>query len=429
MRPSTHETPALTALPRTLHCIGSLGAGGAERQLVNLLIELERRGHHEQSLLTTNPLEGDHAHYVHLLQSHRVPVRATNQVISEEGVAHLRNNPDVVELLFQLPEDFNSWSIDLWVEMMIDKPQVAHLWLDHLNIWGAPAALLADVPAVILSTRNVHPGNFPYLHAPYMRQWYIWLERCQRVHFINNSHPGAHSYAEWIDVPTSRLTVVLNGVNFSHLEPATAAERSAIRKAIGIPDAAPAVVGAFRMSDEKRPLLFVDTCAAAMKAHPAMHAVLMGEGPLRQAVADRATELGIADRFHLLGRRKDLPKVMSSMDAFLHTAWWEGTPNVVLEAQQLMLPVVVAKGGGAADAVLHGQTGMLIEREDEAGLADALTGVLADLETWRSLARMGPHFVGERFGLGRMVDETLAVQRAALGSQAPACAKAVMTAS
>lgn len=402
------------APPRTLHCIGSLGAGGAERQLINLITELEDRGHHRQALLTTNPLEHDHAHYLHLLEKRQVPVRATNQTISDQGVELIRANPEKLDLLFQLPEEFRSWSIDMWVEMSLDAPEVAHLWLDHVNLWGAPAALLADIPAVVLSTRNVHPGNFPYLHAPYMQQWYQWLEKCPRVHFINNSYPGADSYAEWMAVPPSRFTVVLNGVNLSHLKPASAAERHETRAELGVPLDARVVVGAFRMSEEKRPLLFVETCAKAMAVDASVHAVLMGEGPLREAAAARAAELGIADRFHVIGRRRDLPRVMSSMDVFLHTAWWEGTPNVVLEAQQLTLPVVVANGGGAADAVMHGQTGLLVEREDEPGLAASLIEVLENLDTWRERAKGGPAFVANKFGLARMVDETVAVQRAAL---------------
>lgn len=391
---------------RTLHCIGSLGAGGAERQLVNLLIELADRGHRDQTLLMMHPLEGDGAHYLPLLSSHAIELRVNNQPIREEGVELIRNNERMVQLIRRMPNSFNAWTFDLWVDISLARPNVAHFWLDHCNIWGAPAALLAGVPSVIVSTRNVHPANFPYLYAAYMHPWYVWLAHCPRVQFINNSHEGARSYAEWMNVPPSRLEVVLNGVNLSHLKATSPQERAKVRAEIGVPGDAPVVVGAFRMSDEKRPLLFVETFAKAARKFPRLHGVLMGEGPLKEAVAQRAQELGVVDRFHLLGRRTDLPRVVSSMDVFLHSAWWEGTPNVVLEAQQLQLPVVVTKAGGATDAVDHGRTGLLIDREDEAGLAEALVTVLSDLDRWKRQAQTGPSFIEERFSITQMVDRT-----------------------
>lgn len=421
MAPSPRKVDAATIFPRTTHCIGSLGAGGAERQLVNLLIGLAHRGHHEQSLLTIHPLEGDAAHYASLLTAESIEIRTNNAPIREEGVELIRANPETVDLLKQLPPSFNAWTFDIWVELSLLKPDVAHFWLDHSNIWGAPAALLAGVPTVILSTRNMHPGNFPYLHAPYFHPWYQMLEKNSRVHLINNSYPGAASYAEWIGAPLARFDVVLNGINLTHLKHAGAEERARIRHDIGVPLDAPVIVGAFRLSEEKRPLLFVETAARAMAQHPNLHAVMMGEGPLRDATLARAAELGVADRFHAIGRRSDVSMVMSSMDAFLHTAWWEGTPNVVLEAQQLMLPVVVSEGGGAADAVADGQTGHLVPRENEEAFAEAVIDILDNLEIWRERAKAGPKFIADRFSIDRMIDETLDVQRRAceLGEQEP----------
>lgn len=396
--------------PKTLHCIGSLGAGGAERQLVNLLTNLSARGHHRQSLLTMHALEGDGAHYLPLLKDAAVEVRVNND-IRPQGVELIERNQEVVRLIRKMPASFNAWTLDLWVDIALERPDIAHFWLDHTNIWGAPAALLAGVPVVLVSTRNVHPENFPYLHAPYMRPWYRWLAQCPRVHFINNSVAGAESYAEWIGIPSSRFDVILNGVDLRHVVPASAAERRRMRQEIGVPQDAVALVGAFRMSNEKRPLLFVETFARAAARHPSLHAVLMGEGPLLPEVEAAAVRLGVADRLHAIGRRTDLPTVVSSMDVFLHTAYWEGTPNVVLEAQQLEMPVVVTRAGGAADAVADGETGYLVDRDDPEALFERVVEVIDNLPCWKERARRGPDFIARRFGVQRMVDETLAAHR------------------
>jgi glycosyltransferase involved in cell wall biosynthesis len=171
-----------------------------------------------------------------------------------------------------------------------------------------------------------------------------------------------------------------------------------------------AVVGAFRLSAEKRPDLFVETFARAQARFPRLRAVHMGEGPAAEAFDALVAARGLSGRVQRLGNRRDLPKVMSAMDVLLHTALWEGTPNVVLEAQQLGLPVVATDAGGSADAVADGVTGFCVPKHDEALLAQRLCDIVSDLATWRVKAKAGPAFVSERFGLARMVDETLACQ-------------------
>jgi glycosyltransferase involved in cell wall biosynthesis len=396
--------------PRTIHNIGSLGAGGAERQLVNFLIEQANRGHIDQTLLTVYPLEGAGGHYAPLLRQHSINLAVNNTPITEEGVELLRSSFEVVQAIKSIPFSFNAWVMDLWVEYALRRPAISHHWLDHPNIWGGIAAVLAGVPCVVLSGRNVHPGNFPYLFTDYMRPWYTWLSACPQVHLMNNSTPGAASYAEWIGIDQARIDVVLNGVNLEHLEAATPTERDQIRDAIGVPRDALAVVGAFRLSEEKRPELFVETVARARARHPGLHAVLMGEGPYLAQVQEKSAALGLSDCFHAIGRRSDLPKVMTAMDLLLHTAAWEGTPNVVLEAQQLCLPIVVTDAGGTQDVANHGMTGYCVPKDDTDQLAERLIEVLDDLPTWRERAKAGPAFVRDRFSIEGMVNLTETVQ-------------------
>ena len=105
---------------------------------------------------------------------------------------------------------------------------------------------------------------------------------------------------------------------------------------------------------------------------------------------------------------------MTTADVFLHTAYWEGTPNVVLEAQQLMMPVVATDAGGSPDAIHHGVTGYCVPKHDTDQIADRLIEILDDLPGWKMKARAGTDFVRDRFGVARMADETLAVQMKSL---------------
>ncbi len=397
--------------PKTFHVIGSLSAGGAERQLVNLLVGLADKGHKEQTLMTIYPLEGSAGHYAPYLREHRINLLVKSNPVLSEGVELIRDNYEMVQAIKSIPYSINAYILDLWVEFTLHKPKVVHCWLDHGNIWGGIAAVLAGVPRVILSTRNVNPSNFPYLYSEYMGPWYKWLMASPRLRMLNNSSPGADSYAQWLDYDRSKIDVVLNGVNLSHLKPATAEERAKIRKELNIPQDAIVVVGAFRLSEEKRPELFVETFAKARKNHPNIYGVLMGEGPYIDQVNAAIKKHKLEDCFFAIGRRTDLPIVMTSMDVFLHTAFWEGTPNVVLEAQQMGLPVVVTDSGGTIHAVDNGVTGLMVEKNDTQGLAKALDEVISNIDTWKQRAKNSHEFVAKKFGIARMVDETLAIQK------------------
>jgi glycosyltransferase involved in cell wall biosynthesis len=96
------------------------------------------------------------------------------------------------------------------------------------------------------------------------------------------------------------------------------------------------------------------------------------------------------------------------MDVFLLTSRVEGMPNTVLEAQAVGVPVVAVDVGGVSEALAAGETGHAVAEDDPGKLADRVCAVLAD-RAWRAAVRSrGPAFVRERFGLRRMVAETLA---------------------
>jgi glycosyltransferase involved in cell wall biosynthesis len=173
------------------------------------------------------------------------------------------------------------------------------------------------------------------------------------------------------------------------------------------------VLGIFRLSEEKRPLLFADIAIELVRAHPNCRVLHIGEGSFRDAVEGRVSEAGLAKQIRLLGRRSDLPAAFGAANVLVHVAQYEGTPNVVLEAQHFGVPVVATKAGGTTDAVLDGVTGYLLDCDDRAGIVEKVSKLLSDPDKARELGEAGAKFVHERFGLDRMVSETLDMQRAA----------------
>ena len=291
------------------------------------------------------------------------------------------------------------------------RPDCVHAWLDHQNIWSGVAALAVGVPHIVLSTRNVNPSHFPYLDQPWFREWYRLLASSPRVTLLNNnSRAGADDYAEWMGVPASDFSVVLNGIDPSWIRRPDAAETARLRAELlgGSAARRQLVGGVFRLSEEKQPLLWLETVRRLSRERPHVAFYHAGEGLLASEFASAAKDLVASGALRILGRRGDIPALLSASDLLLHAALHEGTPNVLLEAAHLGCPTVATTAGGSPDAVSGGVTGFLVDPSDGDGLFLNAARVLDDAALHARLSANGPAFIAERFSLERMVAETLA---------------------
>lgn len=391
------------SMPRVLSIIGSLAPGGAERQLAAFLAESAQRKLAQHELVTLNACVGVHAHYLSRVENAGVSVRTLGVVANSTAFEHLRRDERLRFALRAVGSSLRPNVADLVGEFLASKPDVVHAWLDHANIAGGIAAILADVPRVVLSLRSVHPGNFPMLSRPWMLPWYQALARDQRVRFVANSAEGADSYAKWIGIHPDKIRVVLNGLDTESVYRPSREAIARTRASIA-GNASVLITGVLRLSEEKQPLVFVEVAREILAQRDDVCFALAGDGPMSAEVTAAAAQLG--PRFQILGRRQDIPELLAASDIALLTSRIEGTPNVLLEAQWLGVPVVAARVGGVGDAVHDGHTGLLADHAHAPALTAALRTLLGDADMRDRFRTAGPKFIEERFGLTRMVDET-----------------------
>lgn len=389
----------------------SLTWGGAERQVVNTLDGLAGAGLESVSLLCLHlELTPEHSFY-------RQQIRAAGMDIVEAGAgvapeqlpAPLRERlPRVEHYLQRFPPGIARYTRRFLLDMLVRRPAVVHAWQDYCAITAGLAALIAGVPTIIIGGRNLNPTNFAYYRAC-MPDIYRLLLRSPRVCFVNNSAAGAADYARWLGEPAGRFGVLRNGIDETAVTRAAPAEVAAYRASLGIPAAAPVVGGVFRLYPEKDPALWLAAQARVAAARPEAHFLLVGTGPLEIAVRRDAAALGLAHRLHLPGPTKDVALPISAMDVLVLTSHSEGTPNVVLEAGLLGVPVVATDAGGTRESFAPGRTGWLVEARDPDAIAARILQVLADPAWAAAAAAAAPPFVRERFGMARMIAETLAI--------------------
>jgi glycosyltransferase involved in cell wall biosynthesis len=387
--------------------IGTLGPGGAERQLVTLARALERRRRGQCRAVTIRDPVGNDGHHLEALSSasslHRLTpldLRAAYQWLDREDLEHVRR---------VLPPELCGDVAALMQEFRRIEPSVVHAWLDWSSIVAGLAASLLPVRRIVLSTRNVGPHNFPSLDQPFFREMYRILLRDPRVRLINNSLAGAEDYARWLDVPRESIAVIRNGVDAQQISRPQEDAIMALRSELAVAPGARLIAGVFRLSEEKQPHVFIDVAERLMAQEKDVIVVHAGSGGLMDCVREIVQRSPFSNRFRLLGRRHDVPTILSAAELCLLASRKEGTPNVLIEAQHLGCPVVATAAGGAPETFAAGRTGLLCDVGDAEGLAAAGLRILRDEPLRRSMAQRAPEFVRERFSLRRMTENTLAL--------------------
>ena len=119
------------------------------------------------------------------------------------------------------------------------------------------------------------------------------------------------------------------------------------RRSIGVPEDAFVIVSAGELNKNKN----TEVIVRALKDVEGAHYVACGVGPEKENLEKLAQEIGVTDRFHLMGYRTDMPEIMACADVFTMMSFREGMPRAILEAMDLGLPCVGSDTRGIRDLI------------------------------------------------------------------------------
>jgi glycosyltransferase involved in cell wall biosynthesis len=369
--------PTRKNLKRIVVLTHALTPGGAERQWCYLAIGLKRLGY-DVKFVSYDWLEGEKAHYQKLLASHGVEVYELGRVGIGSLMRTLASDPAAHPLLVA---DGNPLWIRLaqLVTLLIDlRPAAILAQLDPVNVLAGIAGTMAGTSRIILSFRNVNPSNFSYLRNDWFLPAYRALIRNPSIVLSGNSRAGNEDYAKWIGVSKDRVKYITNAVSDEMIGQLGDGALSNVVGALDVSSTTPLILGVFRLSEEKRPFLFLDVCEKVKSAVPDTRVLIAGVGPMYGELTAAIQQREIGDYVSLLGRRTDVWELMRLSSLLLLTSSFEGTPNVVLEAQALGVPVVATSVGGVPDVVIDGETGFLADLDDKDALVKACVRILQD---------------------------------------------------
>jgi glycosyltransferase involved in cell wall biosynthesis len=215
-----------------------------------------------------------------------------------------------------------------------------------------------------------------------------------RARLLTGCSPELVARVRALGFPAERSRVIPYGVEIGTFFP-DPERRSVWRRRLGIPEAAPLLLGVGRMATKKGFQVLIEILPALLAEHGELHAVLAGGGDLLERF--RRAMRAWPQRVHLPGPvlRDTLPDLYRAADLFVlpavHDAGGnvDGLPNVILEAMASGLPVVASGISGIPLAVADGETGLLVPEGDAGALHGAIRRLLADPAAARALGGKG----------------------------------------
>jgi len=356
---------------RVCFLAGTLGRGGAERQLIYMLRALKglQVSVRVMSLTSGEALEDE-------IRSLGVPVE---NVVSKKTSRQQK--------LFRIIQSLRDDRVDVL--------QCVHF---YTNLYAAVAGRLTRTREIGAIRSGL---DFDLESNGAMGQLHLRSPR----HLITNSAPSRRQ-AIARGISSEKIDLIPNVVDIEEQR-----ERQSVRQ-----DGAVRILFAGRLSSEKRVDRFLRVVAkvAQQSSERAVTAVMAGDGPLRSSLEGMASKLAMNGcALELLGEREDMGNVYQKSDLLMLTSDLEGTPNVLLEAMAHGLPIAATRVGGVPD-IVHEDCGLLVDREDEDGLASAALRLVSSPTLRRKLGQNGYEYVSQYHSIEKLPEQLLSVYRKVL---------------
>jgi glycosyltransferase involved in cell wall biosynthesis len=361
---------------RILHVVESLAAGGAERQLVNVITG-------------TSPFGVEHV---------VVALGGSQHVAGELRQRGYRvENLDVKSSWPALPAARRVRRL-----VQLEDPDIVHSWMFHGDV-AARLALSGRVRPPLVTSVQTAPyepevrkaAGWPR-HSVALRRFVdASTARLTRTTFVACSQFVARSCIKRLRVSPERVRHIYNAVQYGDLVADT--DGRSIRRKVGIGSDAFVIGNVARLDRGKGQYRLIEAFVVAARQRDDLHLLIVGAGPLEDALRERAAAAGLADRVHLLGLRGDVGPVLHALDLFAFPSLFEGLPLAVIEAMAVGVPVIASSVGPLPEIISHGATGLLVAPQDTDGWASAIIDLAGDEPRRESLGRAGRDHVLRHF--------------------------------
>lgn len=384
---------------RLLLILGSLDMGGTQRHVIDLATALTRAGWMVTvyCMVHEGVLAGE-------LRARGVTVHAPWL----QGTA-----PKLVQYLPGRILRLMLASIGLMSELLFRRPTIVHFFLPENYVIGGFCAIAARCRYMIMSRRSL---NLYQVRRPALPAAERFLHR-HMARVVGNSQ-AVLAELRTEGVPEEKLRLIYNGVHSAPF--ASTPTKQEVRQQLGIPRDAWVTILVANIIPYKGHADLLDALSRIKDRLPNPWRLLcVGNdyGPETE-LRTYASRLELDKNILWLGPRTDVAKLYAAADLGLLVSHEEGFSNVILEGMASALPMVVTNVGGNAEAVLDGETGLVVPAHDPERLGAAILALASDPVRAAAFGKAGRWRVQQHFELDACVRQYEALYAELLPAEA-----------
>lgn len=338
---------------KIVYIIGTLEVGGAEKHLVELITRLDQTSFEPKvyCLSKGGPLRD-------VLASRGIEVK----VFSLRGLKGL-------DLVSAIPV-----VLRLWRSLLADRPAIVHTYLFWANVIGGLLSRLSGVPILITSRRSL--GFFKDGKPHYQRLENL-VNTWTTVVTVN-SKGVLQDVLSREKIEPEKIRLIYNGVDTQKFAQDGSGQK--VRSEIGISLDTPVVGCIANLIPYKGHKDLLQAMQIVLTEYPKTKLLLVGRNDrdYYRELSSLALQLGVAGAVVYAGPRTDIVDVLSAIDILVLPSHEEGFSNVILEGMAAGKPLVVTDVGGNPEAVIGGETGLVVPPRSPENLAKAINQLLVN---------------------------------------------------
>jgi len=354
--------------------IDSLGKGGVERRMLELIKHMTRSTNYNVTLVCLDD-------YIEYPEVHKLPI-------------------NFVTLKRASKKDLTIFT-KLYKLVKVNKPVVIHSWSSMSNIYIMPVAKLLGIRFVTSAIAD-SPNNLTLRNQPYLRAKIVF-PFADRI--TSNSLAGLYAYG----APMRKSRCIYNGFDDKRI--ISLEDPHTLKQQIGIKNEM--VIGMVAGFEERKDYATLIEAAKKVIAEDNNCVfLLLGGGPLKEAMMKQVPP-GLQEKIRFLGKINNVESYINIFDIAVlctnSTVHQEGISNAILEYMALSKPVIATAGGGTDEIVVDNKTGFLIPSHDAEILVEKIKILAEQPGLRRQFGEAGRERISSSFTIDKMCSQFYAL--------------------